>query len=156
MTGLAHQSEDHTARFALIAVVVIAMLLGLLYSSGERANERRAQLAAQSHVAPQAAADEPGLLSKLVAGFQARRNTQLEAGRDRKLQLARFSALLIIGSHLWYAAAAFGVSKEWGLLVLFAPGIGTLAFTLYHWNEARPAFMGYSLGAVLALTSNLL
>lgn len=150
--------EDHSARLVLSAAAVIALLLGLLFWSSERVDERRAEMTAQTGAAhsQDAAAEGPGPLTQLLASIQARRDAQLKSGRNRQLQLASLGVVLIVGSQLWCAASAFGISVAWGLLVLFTPCIGAIAFSLFHWEEARGAVAGYAVGTTIALASNLL
>jgi hypothetical protein len=66
--------------------------------------------------------------------------------------LLGISALISLGSIVWFIVEGFLVSTKWGVLLILGNclcGIPQLVFLITHWREAWPPFVSSVFGAVI-------
>ena len=58
-------------------------------------------------------------------------------------------ALVSLVSFIWLLVVAFKESLIWGFLVFLFSPLSAIAFAIYHWNEAKKAFLVYFTSLVI-------
>ena len=139
-----YEATPSAPKLAVAVFAVIAILLGLLYTTSLHVNEQRAISAAEPGYAEfLRSGEEPGqrgvigAVKGLVAQIQALRMEIRESESGMGLGLLNASLVVLTLASIWCLVQAMGVSVGWGIAIFATQWFGMLAFASYHWEEAR-------------------